>query len=182
VLGEIRVAKIVFGMNVSLDGYVDHDKFSPDAALFRHWIEHVRGLSGSIYGSRIYEIMRYFDEDQPDWKAEVREFAQVWRELPKWVVSRSLQSVGPNATLVSDGIESIVRKLKAEMPGEITVSGPKLAGGVGELGLIDEYRLYVHPVVLGSGAPFFAKARPPLKLIASDRIGGEAICLIYVPA
>lgn len=176
------MATIVFGMNVSLDGYVDHDKFAPDAPLFRHWIEHVRGLTGSIYGSRIYEIMRYFDEDQPDWTAEVREFAEVWRKLPKWVVSRSLQSVGPNATLVSEDIEAFVRRLKDEMPGEITVSGPQLAGAVGERGLIDEYRLYVHPVVLGSGVPFFAKARPPLKLIASDRIGGEAIRLTYTPA
>ncbi len=59
------MAKIVFGMNVSLDGYVDHEKFAPGPVLFRHWIEQVRGVTGSVYGRRMYEIMRYFDEDHP---------------------------------------------------------------------------------------------------------------------
>lgn len=176
------MAKIVFGMNLSLDGYVDHDKFAPDAALFRHWIEHVRDLSGSLYGRRMYEIMSYWDEDDSEWSAEHREFAAAWRALPKWVVSRSLQSVGPNATLVSDNLDGVIRELKAELPGELSVSGPELAQSLTELGLIDEYRLYLHPVVLGSGKPFFAGPCPPLRLTASDRIGAEAIRLTYVPA
>ena len=94
-------------MNVSLDGYVDHEEFAPGPSLFRHWIEHVRGLTGSVYGRRMYEVMRYFDEDHPEWTAELREFAEAWRSQPKWVVSRSLKSVGPNATLVSDDIEAV---------------------------------------------------------------------------
>ena len=61
------MAKIVFGMNVSLDGYVDHEKFAPCPVLFRHFIEQVRGLTGSVYGRRLYEVMRYWDEDHPDW-------------------------------------------------------------------------------------------------------------------
>ena len=89
----------------SLDGYVDHVAFAPDPVLFRHFIEHVHGLTGSVYGRRMYEVMRYWDEDRPEWSAEERDFAAAWRSQPKWVVSRSLKSVGPNATLVEDDIE-----------------------------------------------------------------------------
>ena len=176
------MAKIVFGMNLSLDGYVDHQEFGPGPALFRHWIEHVRGLTGSVYGRRMYEVMRYWDEDHPEWTADLRDFAAAWRSQPKWVVSRSLKSVGPNATLVSDDIEAVIRRLKNELAGEISVSGPELAQSVTELGLIDEYRLYFHPVVLGRGKPFFAGPRPPLRLVASDLIGRDVIRLTYVPA
>ena len=176
------MAKLVFGMNLSLDGYVDFQEFAPDPALFRHWTDHVRGLTGSVYGRRMYEVMRYWDEDHPEWTPELRDFAVAWRRQPKWVVSRSLKSVGPNATLVEDDVEAVIRGLKDELAGEISVSGPKLAGSLTELGLIDEYRLYFHPVVLGGGTPFFAGPRPRLRLVASDRIGDDAIRLTYVPA
>ena len=176
------MAKLVFGMNLSLDGYVDHEHFAPDPALFRHWIEHVRGLAGSVYGRRMYEVMRYWDDERPDWTPEHREFAEVWRRQSKWVVSRSLTSVGPNATLVSDDLEAVVRRLKAELAGEINVSGPDLARSLAELGLVDEYRFYFHPVVLGHGKPFFAGPRSRLRLAASDRIGEDVIRLTYVPA
>jgi dihydrofolate reductase len=176
------MARLVFGMNVSLDGYVDHLEFAPGPALFRHWIEHVRDLTGSVYGRRMYEIMRYFDDDHPEWTPALREFAAAWRRQPKWVVSRSLTSVGPNATLVSDDIEAVIRGLKAELAGEISASGPDLARSLTDLGLIDEYRLYFHPVVLGRGTPFFAGARPPLRLVASDLLGEDVIRLTYVPA
>jgi dihydrofolate reductase len=176
------MAKIVFGMNVSLDGYVDHEKFAPGPVLFRHWIEQVRGVSGSVYGRRMYEIMRYWDEDHPEWTPDLRDFAAAWRSQPKWVVSRSLKSVGPNATLVADDAVALIRELKAEHAGEIHVSGPKLAGRLTELGLIDEYRLYFRPLVLGGGTPFFAGPRPPLRLVASDLIGEDAIRLTYAPA
>ena len=176
------MAKIVFGMNQSLDGYVDHQEFSPDPALFRHFIEQARGLTGSVYGRRLYEVMRYWDEDHPEWTPELREFATAWRHQPKWVVSRSLKSVGPNATLVADNVAAVIRGLKAELAGEIEVGGPDLAGSLTGLGLIDEYQLYLHPVVLGHGKPFFAGPRPPLRLVASDRIGDHAIRLTYVPA
>ena len=177
------MAKIVFGMNVSLDGYVDHQEFAPPGlALFRHFIEQVRGLTGSVYGRRLYEVMRYWDEDHPEWGPEERDFAAAWRSQPKWVVSRSLKSVGPNATLVGDGFEAVIRGLKAELDGEIEVGGPDLARSLTDLCLVDEYRLYLHPVVLGRGKPFFAGPRPPLRLVASDLIGEDAIRLTYVPA
>jgi dihydrofolate reductase len=176
------MAKLVFGMNQSLDGYVDHEAFAPDPALFRHWIEQVRGAAGSVYGRRLYEVMRYWDEDRPEWDSEQRDFAAAWRSQPKWVVSRSLESVGPNATIVGDDLEAAIRGLKARLDGEIAVGGPELARSLTGLGLIDEYRLYFHPVVLGRGKPFFAGPRPPLRLVAGDRIGEDVIRLTYVPA
>jgi dihydrofolate reductase len=176
------MAKLVFGMNQSLDGYVDHMKFSPSPALFTHFIEQVRGLAGSVYGRRMYEVMRYWDEDQSEWDAEERDFAAAWRRQPKWVVSRSLKSVGPNATLVGNDLEEAIGGLKAQLTGEIEVGGPDLAQALGDLGLIDEYRIYLHPVVLGHGKPFFAGPRPALRLVTSDRIGGDVMRLTYVPA
>jgi dihydrofolate reductase len=177
------MAKLVFGLNQSLDGYVDHLEFPPPGpALFRHFTEWVRDLTGSVYGRRLYEVMRYWDEDRPEWDAAERDFAAAWRNQPKWVVSRSLKSVGPNATLVEDDIEAVIRGLKARLVGEIEVGGPDLARSLTDLGLIDEYRLYLRPFVLGRGKPFFAGPRPPLRLVASDLIGEDAIRLIYVPA
>lgn len=176
------MAKLVFALNQSLDGYVDHTEFGPDPALFRHFIDDVRGLTGSVYGRRMYEVMRYWDEDRSEWDEAQREYAAAWRSQPKWVVSRSLKSVGRNATLIEDEVEAAIRGLKAQLDGEIEVSGPELAGSLTDLGLIDEYRLYLHPVVLGSGKPFFAGPRTPLRLVASDRIGEDVIRLTYVPA
>jgi dihydrofolate reductase len=135
-----------------------------------------------VYGRRMYEIMRYWDDDNPDWDAEERDYATVWRSRPKWVVSRSLKSVGPNAILVVDDIEAVIRGLKAELAGEIEVAGPELARSLTDLGLIDEYRLYLHPVVLGRGKPFFAGPRPRLRLVANDLIVEDVIRLTYVPA
>jgi len=175
------MAKFVFGMNLSLDGYVDHEEFAPDAVLFRHWIEQVGGIAGCLYGRRIYELMRYWDDDQPGWTADEHDFAAAWRSRPKWVVSRSLTSLSPNATLVSEDIEATIRRLKAEIDGEIDIAGPDLAGRLTELGLIDEYRLYYHPVVPGRGVPFFTGALPRLRLVASDRIGEGVMRLTYVP-
>ena len=145
------MAKLVFGMNQSLDGYVDHMAFAPSPTLFRHFIEE-------------------------------HAFAAAWRNQPKWIVSRSLTSVGPNARLVERDLEGAIRELKAERDGEIEVAGPDLAQSLTKLGLIDEYRIYLHPVVLGHGKPYFAGPRPPLRLMANDRIGEDVIRLAYVPA
>ncbi len=154
------MAKLVFGLNQSLDGYVDHQEFAPGPSLFRHFTEQVRDLAGTVYGRRMYEVMRYWDEDRPEWDAQERDFAAAWRSQPKWVVSRSSKSVGPNATLVADDVEAVIRGLKARLVGEIEVGGPDLA----------------------RGKPFFAGPRPPLRLVASDLIGEDAIRLTYVPA
>tara|TARA_R110002020_G_scaffold475558_1_gene710899 strand:+ start:11954 stop:12484 length:531 start_codon:yes stop_codon:yes gene_type:complete len=176
------MAKLVFGMNVSLDGYVDHMRFQPDLTLFRHFIGEAEAQVGSIYGRKMYEIMRYWDEDHADWEPEGAAFAAAWRKQTKWVVSRTLTSVGPNARLVEDDLEGAVRQLKAERDGEIEVAGPNLARSLTDLGLIDEYRIYLHRVVLGHGAPYFAGPRPPLRLLSHQRIGEDVLRLAYVPA
>jgi len=177
------MAKLVYGLTQSLDGYVDHMKLGPPpAAASRHFLDLVRGVTGFVYGRRSYEITRYWDEDSPDWDADDHDFAAAWRSRPKWVISHSLNSVGPNATLVADDFENVIRSLKAEVAGEIHVAGPALAQSLTEAGLIDEYRLYLRPVVLGGGTPFFAGPRPPLHLVASDLIAADLIRLTYVPA
>jgi dihydrofolate reductase len=176
------MAKLVFTMNQSLDGYVDHTEFAPRPTLFRHFIEDAQRQTGSVYGRQTYELMRYWDEDQPEWGADEHAFAVAWRNQTKWVVSRSLESVGLNAVLVADDLEGAIRKLKAERDGEMEVAGPKLAHSLTELGLIDEYCIYLHPVVLGHGTPYFAGPRPPLRLMSHDRVDEDVIRLIYVPA
>ena len=176
------MAKLIFRMNQSLDGYVDHQKMSSGPTIFRHWIEQVRDGTGSVYGRGMYEVMRYWDEDRPEWSAEQHEFAAAWRGQRKWVVSRSLKSLGPNATLIADDVEAVIRGLKAQFVGEISVSGPNLAQSLTDLGLVDAYELYFQPVVLGHGKPFFAGPQPPLRFFTSDRIGDDVIRLTYVPA
>ena len=176
------MAKLVYALNQSLDGYVDHMAFAPDPALFRHFIDDVRGLAGSIYGRRMYEVMRYWDDEHPEWDAPRRDYAAAWRNRPKWVASRTLESVGPNATLLGEDLEAAVRELKARHEGVIEVSGPELAHALTQFGLVDEYRMYLHPGVLGGGKPYFAGPRPPLRLVASERIGEQVIRLTYVPA
>ena len=177
------MAKLIFGLQQSLDGYVDHSALGPPGpVLFRHFAEHVRNLAGIVYGRSIYEIMRYWDQDWPDWDTEELDFAAAWRRQPKWVVSRFSKSVGPNATLVQNDVETALRELKARLVGEIDVAGPGLARSLSDLGLVDEYRLYFRPVVLGQGTPFFAGPRPPLRFVGSDAIGEDAIRLRYVPA
>lgn len=176
------MARIVFGLNQSLDGYVDHTGFSPSPRLFRHFIDEAWAQTGRIYGRQMYEVMRYWDEDEPGWTEEETAFAAAWRSKPKWVVSRSLTSVGPGATLVADDLEETVRRLKAEHDGEIEVGGPTLAGRLTELGLIDEYRVYLHPVVLGQGTRFFTGPTPPLHLVANDHLDTDVVRLTYVPA
>ncbi len=175
------MARLIFGMNQSLDGYVDHTAFAPDRTLFRHFVEEARGQAGSIYGRTMYEIMRYWDDEHPEWDDDERAFAEAWRKQPKWVVSRTLTSVGPNASLISGDLERSIRAIKGELGGEIEVAGPGLAHSLGELGLIDEYRIYLHPVALGRGRPYFGGPRPPLRLVSHDRIG-DVVRLSYVPA
>ncbi|MBX5008975.1 dihydrofolate reductase family protein [Rhizobium lentis] len=176
------MAKLVFGMNQSLDGYVDHTAFGPSPILFRHFVEQAQRQTGSVYGRQMYEVMRYWDEEHLEWNAEEQAFAAAWRKQPKWVVSRSLTSVGPNASLVGNDLEGAMRALKAARDGEIEVAGPALAQSLTGLGLIDEYHIYLHPVVLGHGKPYFAGPRPPLRLVSHDLIDENVIKLTYVPA
>lgn len=175
------MAKLVYGLQLSLDGYVNHMALGPPGPeLSRHFTEHVRGLAGMVYGRVTYEVMRYWDEDQPDWGVEEHAFAALYRGKPKWVASRTLKSVGLNATLFGDAVAA-ARDLKARLDGEIDVAGPVLARSLGDAGLIDEYRLYFRPVVIGGGKKFFAGPRPPLRLVATHQFGEDAVRLTYAP-
>lgn len=180
------MARLVFAMMQSLDGYVagaDGTLLPPPGEdLHPYFNDYVSGLAGMLYGRRMYEVMRYWDEDRADWEAHDHDFAAKWRARPKWVVSRTLKSVGPNATLVDGDLESFVREVCARIHGEIDVAGPELAAGIADLGLLDEYRLYIRPFVLGAGKPYFAGARPPLHLAGFERIGEDTIELTYSPA
>jgi len=178
------VARLVFGMMQSLDGYVADASGGlqlppPGERLSRYFNDYVRKLAGVIYGRRMYDVMRYWDDDQPDWDAGDRDFAAAWRATPKWVVSRTLQSVGPNATLIRDDAGGSVRALKAKLDGQVDVAGPELAGSLTALGLIDEYHLYFRPFVFGGGKPYFSGPRPPLRLLSAEAIGEDAVRLVY---
>ncbi|WP_298330461.1 dihydrofolate reductase family protein [Asticcacaulis sp.] len=182
------MAKLILSMNVSLDGYVDDVDGglvmgAPSPEVFRFWIESIRRHAGTIYGRTMYEVMRYWDVDHPEWpeseRVALQEFATVWRRMPKWVVSSMLSEVGPNATLISGDIETKVRDLKANTEGEISVSGPRTAGLMTDFGLVDEYHLIVRPYVLGKGKPFFHAARPPLTLISNTQLDKETLHLVY---
>lgn len=181
------MGRLIFGMMQSLDGYIDGQSGNlqlppPGPILFRHFNDHVRGLDGFLVGRRMYEVMRYWDEDMPGWGEIEHDFALAWRSKPKWVASRSLSSVGPNATLVKGDLSDFTAKLKAERDGDIDVAGAELANLLSAAGLVDEYRLYFRPYVLGSGKPFFAGSRPPLRLVKLDAVGEDAVRLTYVPA
>lgn len=173
---------LVFGMNQSLDGYVDHDRFAPPPALFRHFIEEARTQTACIYGRRVFELMSYWDDDDPAWSDDEREFAVAHRAQPKWVASRTLTSASGKARLIEGDLGTAVSRLKAQLDGEIAVAGPGLAKSLTELGLIDEYRIYLHPVVLGHGAPYFAGPRPPLRLLSADRLDDDILMLRYTPS
>jgi dihydrofolate reductase len=182
------MARLIFNMNVSLDGYVDHDHpaMMPDEAMFRFFIELTQGIAASIYGRKLYQLMQYWDgddwdENEPAGPSDLRAFAEAWRAQPKWVVSRTLTEVGPNATLVRGDVEDAVRRIKADIAGDVDVGGTVLAQWLCERGLLDEVHMYKHPVVLGSGRPFFVGTWPKLRLLGSERISGDVICLRYAP-
>lgn len=173
-------------MTQSLDGYVAGTNGGPQLPapgkeLHRHFNEHVDGLAGMLYGRRMYEIMRYWDKEHAQWGTIEHDFAAKWRSKPKWVVSRTLKSVGPNATVVDGDLESCVRDLRARVDGEIDVAGPELAASITDLGLIDEYRLYFRPFVLGAGKPYFGSARPPLRIVSFEHVGEDALVLSCLP-
>ena len=177
------MAKLVFGMNQSLDGYVDHDRMETGPVLFRHWTEQVAGLAGSVYGRNVYELMRYWDEDHAEWTPAHHAFAAAWRRQPKWVVSRSLSSVGPNATPCrrrrgGDGAGP-------EGPARWRDRGVGTDARTGADRSRPDRRVSALPSSVRAGprhAASFAGPRPPLRLTASEEMGEDVIRLTYVPA
>lgn len=181
------MGRFVYGMMQSLDGYIEGPVGNlqlgpPDPPVFRHFVEHVRDLSGILYGRRMYEVMRYWDEEQSGWGSDEHDFAEAWRAKPKWVASRSTPSLGPSATRVRGNLVDFARELRAAREGDFDVAGAELANELSVAGLIDEYRLYLRPQVLLAGKPYFRGQVPPLRLQDLRRIGEDVAQLIYVPA
>jgi dihydrofolate reductase len=184
------MATIVYAMLTSLDGYIagpsgDIDLPVPEEELHRHFNDEMRRTSIALCGRRMYETMRFWDSPEREIAAEdvERDFAYAWRETPKVVFSTTLQEVGPNARVVKGDAEAVVRALKADTDGEISVSGAELAGHLACAGLIDEYRLYVHPVVLGGGKPYFRSGLSlALKPLGTERLAQGVTLLRYAPA
>src|SRR5438552_6510400 len=158
---EAPMARIVYSMLMSLDGYIagqdgNIDLPVPEEELHRHFNEDMRRIAIALCGRRLYETMRFWDSPERQKGAEVeRDFALAWRETPKVVFSTTLREVGANARLADGDAIAVARSLKAETDGQISVGGADLAGHLAQAGLIDEYRLYMHPVVLGGGKPYF---------------------------
>ena len=183
------MGKLIYSMNVSLDGFVetlDHsvDWTIVDDEIHGWWNDQVRSRDASLYGRRMYEVMAAYwptGESDPAATATMREFAAIWNALPKIVFSRSLDHVDWNSRLVQGDVEEELGRLRDEFSGDLDVSGPTLASQFVERGLVDEYRLVVHPVILGAGTPFFPRLDRPagLRLVDTRRFESGAFYLGY---
>ncbi|OHV86237.1 dihydrofolate reductase family protein [Mesorhizobium sp. ORS 3428] len=183
------MARIVYSMLVSLDGYIagtdgNIDLPIPEEELHRHFNEEMRRTVIALCGRRMYETMRFWDSpdrETSDHEVE-RDFALAWRETPKIVFSTTLGAVGANARLVDRDAVGVGRSLKAETEGQISVGGAELAGHLSRAGLIDEYRLYMHPVVLGGGKPYFQSGLSfALTPLGAERLSQGVTLLRYAP-
>jgi dihydrofolate reductase len=182
------MGRLVYGMMQSLDGYIADERGDitlpvPGPELHRYFNDVMRTVTLSVYGRRMWEVMRYWAEPDPDRGEVGDEFAQEWGSTPIVVISRTLREVPPGVTLISTDAVEAVRTLKAEVDGDIEVSGAELAGSLGAAGLIDEYRLYYQPVVLGSGTPYFASGfRPDLRVAGVESLPEDVTLVRCVPA
>jgi dihydrofolate reductase len=180
--------KLIYSMGVSLDGFVagpggEIDWNAPDQELHRFHNEQTRELGAHFCGRKLYEVMLFWEtaEENPSLGPAEREFAGIWRELPKVVFSKTLEQVEGNARLATGEIAEEVAKLKQRPGKDLTVGGAGLAAAFIELGLVDEYRLFVSPVLLGDGTPFFPALaeKIDLELIETRTFGSRVVYLRY---
>ncbi len=166
------MGKLIYCMNVSLDGFIetpDHslDWTTVDDELHTWFNDQTRTLDASLYGRRMYEVMAGYwptGEDDPSATDVMREFARIWKPMPKIVFSSSLEQVEHNSRLVRGDVGAVLGGLRQEFDGDIDVCGPNLASQFVRRGLVDEYQLIIHPVVLGAGTPFWPELDEPLRL------------------
>ena len=164
------MGKLIYSLNVSLDGFVETVEHGLEWAIvdeeLHTWFnDQARTLDASLYGRRMYELMAdYWPTGEDDPSATVREFARIWMPMPKIVFSSSLEHVQHNSRLVRGDVGAVLEGLRQEFDGDIDVGGPNLAGQFVRRGLVDEYRLVIHPVVLGAGTPFWPEVDMPLRL------------------
>jgi dihydrofolate reductase len=185
------MGKLIYAMNVSLDGYIETPDHSLawatiDDEIHGWWNEQTGNADAALYGRRMWEVMSAYwptGETDPDATRVMRQFARIWNAQPKVVFSSTLTSVEHDARLVSGDVGEILTDLRREFDGDLDVSGPTLAAQFIERGLVDEYRLAVHPVVIGSGTPFFPRGigRRDLTLVESRRFDSGIIYLGYRP-
>ncbi|MFE9499731.1 dihydrofolate reductase family protein [Streptomyces collinus] len=172
---------VTYSMSVSLDGYIvgpdgGFNWSVPDEEVFRLATDEVRQLGVHLLGRRLYETMLYWEtaDEDPAMDFSTREFATIWKSLPKVVFSTTLPAVQGNARLASGGLAEEIERLRAE-PGEgdIAIGGATLAAEAAAAGLIDEYRARVYPVLVGGGIPFFPRheRRVDLELVETRAFG-----------
>ena len=178
--------KLRYSMSVSLDGFIagpdgNFDWGAPDEELHQFHNDRVRESGGHLLGRRLYETMVYWETDDPQWPAVQEEFAGIWQALPKVVFSTTLEEVEGNARLARGDLAAEVARLKEEPGKDLDVGGAGLAAGCIKLGLVDEFGLFVSPVVLGGGTPFFPALDEPLnlELIETRTFGSPAVYLRY---
>ncbi len=180
--------QVIYSMTVSLDGFVadprgEIDWSAPDEELHRFHNERVRETGTQLLGRGLYEEMTYWEtaEENPSARDHELEFARIWKELPKVVFSTTLDKVEGNATLVRDGVAQEVTTLKEQPGGDLAVGGAGLASTLMKLDLIDEYRLFISPVVLGGGTPYFSALdeRINLELVETRTFGSRVVYLRY---
>ena len=180
--------KVIYSMGVSLDGFIagpvgEIDWSAPDEELHRFHNQQARELGAHLCGRRLYEEMTYWEtaEENPAAAEYELEFARIWKSLPKIVVSKTLEKVEGNARLVRGGVAEEVAKLKAQPGKDLAVGGAGLASTLMKLGLIDEYRLFVSPIVLGGGTPYFPALddRIKLELVETRTIGSRVVYVRY---
>jgi dihydrofolate reductase len=183
-----RVGKLIYSMSVSADGFIegpdgDFSWGAPGEELFRFHTDRVRQLGAHLCGRRLYETMLYWETADQDSALgpDEREFAELWQGLPKVVFSTTLESVEGNARLASDGVPEEVRRLKEQVDGDLEVGGAALAADCIGLDLVDEYRLFVHPVIVGGGKPFFppTQASLELELVETRSFASRVVYLRY---
>jgi dihydrofolate reductase len=186
--GRSVMRKLIYSMGVSLDGFIagpggDIEWTAPDEELHRFHNEQARELGVHLCGRRLYETMVYWEtaDQDPSLPDVMVEFAPIWQALPKVVFSRTLRQVQGNARLATDSVADEVSKLKRQDGKDVAVGGAGLASGLIELDLIDEYRLFVSPVVLGAGTPYFPalEKRIDLELVETRTFGGGVVYLRY---
>jgi dihydrofolate reductase len=186
------MGKLIYLLNVSLDGFVETPDHSLEWAIvddeLHTWFnDQMRTFDASLYGRRMYELMADYwptGEKDPAATDAMREFARIWNPMPKIVFSTSLQHVEHNSRLVSGDVGTVLDGLRDEFDGDLDVGGPNLAGQFVRRGLVDEYRLVIHPVVLGAGKPFWPELdRPlPLRLVDTRRFASGVELRSYVPS
>lgn len=186
------MGKLIYSMNVSLDGFVETadgkiDFQDVDDELHAWWNDEVRNVDASLYGRRMYEVMAAYwptaDAD-PAATDEMLDFARIWNAKPKIVFSTTLETVHWNSRLATGNVEEELAKVRTKFDGDLDVSGPTLASAFIERGLVDEYRLLVHPVILGAGKPFFPRLERPagLRLRETRAFGSGVVYLGYSAA